>query len=49
MWIEITAIPPRASENIQGIEAESLCEVSPEAGEHQVRGEDIALDLCEIS
>lgn len=32
--------------DIQGVEAESFCEVSPEAGEHQVRGENIALDLC---
>jgi hypothetical protein len=34
--------------DIQGVEAESFCEVSPEAGEHQVRGENIALDLCII-
>jgi len=31
--------------NVQGVQAEGLREISPQAGEHEVGGEDIALDL----
>lgn len=56
LTVEIETIPsPKPwlkhrefANDIQGVEAESFCEVSPEAGEHQVRGENIALDLCII-
>jgi hypothetical protein len=33
------------AKHVQGVEAEGLCEVGPETGEHEVCGQDIALDL----